>query len=228
MTVPKDFKTRIARAYLKGEGQAVFEMWRAIAQGSVLDNDALKWVREIALFIVGDAAGRATPPSRLEKIHTSLAVSGFAEPQLDTLDDEQLLLVCAMEGLRGAAEQIWRLIGEGKATHGIREQWLDHVSAGVSKFLQSSDDVQSNRRGDALLKPLGLAGKKKASARNDLVAAIFHVMQKFPSEFYASEEHRYISTLITRLEQIGAISGEDGKDPNLARLLRERWIRPTE
>ena len=169
----EDFMTRIAHAHLRGDGQAVKAIWLAIAREELTDTSTLAWAKLVAEWIVGPQEGVARqqgglkaadkpsqPLDRTGRIHAALAVTGWAEPALDTLDDGHLLLMCAMEGLRPAAALVWHLIATGKATQGMREQWLDHVA---SRVVNAEKTPPSNKavRPNAFMGAIGMSGKTK-------------------------------------------------------------------
>lgn len=119
---------------------------QSIAREELTDTSTLAWAKLVAEWIVGPQEGVARqqgglkaadkpskPLGRTGRIHAALAVAGWAEPALDTVDDDYLLLICAMEGLRPAVAIVWHLIATGKATQGMREQWLDYVARRVVK-----------------------------------------------------------------------------------------------
>lgn len=123
----EDLVTRIGQAHLRGDGQAVQAVWLAIAREELTDTSTLAWTKLVAEWIVGPqedvarqkgglkAADKPSQPlDRTGRIHAALAVAGWAEPALDTVDDDYLLLRCALEGLRPAAALVWHLIATGK------------------------------------------------------------------------------------------------------------------
>ncbi len=150
-----DFEAALYRAHVQGDGRAVADIWRKVANGDLTDVETLTWAKAVGEWIT--SVGSAP---RVAHIHAALAVSGWAEPSLDSLSDEHLLLKLAMENsnlTRTAATAVWTLIASGKASQGTREQWLDFVAKGVSTEVKLR--VEPKRRGERLISQLGLSGK---------------------------------------------------------------------
>jgi hypothetical protein len=209
-----EFKTALHKAHVDGNGAAVAEIWRKIADGEMSDADTLAWAKEVAVWITStDYPSRETslsgeaitpvkqskPVPRVARIHAALTVTGWAEPALDSLTDEFHILQLAKEGLRPAATIIWWLLAKGNASQGTREEWLDHVAAGVDKENQLN---REKRRGDYMLGPLGLAGHALADDKA-LVLLACRVMFNFPTVMYSDDPRKYVSELMQRLQDTG-------------------------
>lgn len=230
-----DFTAALAKAHLKGNGEAVAYIWRKIADGKMSDVDTLAWTKEVAGWITSaDEPSRARSPSgepipkgllpkgnapmsRVARIHAALAVTGWAEPSLDSLTDEQHILQLAKKGLRPAATVIWWLIAEGNASQGTREDWLDHVAKGIDTDNQT---YKRKHRGDDVLGRLGLSGQALAEDKA-LIAIACRVMFKFPKVMYSVDPRKYVSELITRLRKMGLLGELDDAE----RLKWEEFVR---
>lgn len=230
-----DFTAALAKAHLKGNGEAVAYIWRKIADGKMSDVDTLAWTKEVAGWITSaDEPSRARSPSgepipkgllpkgnapmsRVARIHAALAVTGWAEPSLDSLTDEQHILQLAKKGLRPAATVIWWLIAEGNASQGTREDWLDHVAKGIDTDNQT---YKRKHRGDDVLGRLGLSGQALAEDKALIVIAC-RVMFKFPKVMYSVDPRKYVSELITRLRKMGLLGELDDAE----RLKWEEFVR---
>lgn len=214
-----DFTAALAKAHLRGNGEAVAEIWREIADGKMSDADTIAWAKTVADWITStDDPSRARKPSgepipqvkqstpvpRVARIHAALAVTGWAEPSLDSLTDELHILKLAKEGLRPASTIIWWMIAEGSASQGTREEWLDHVAKGVNEVNQSGT---KERRGDKMIAKLGLSAQALAEDKT-LILIACRAMFKFPKRMYSVEPHKYVSELIRRLQKMGLV----GKD----------------
>ena len=219
----EDFMTRIAHAHLRGDGQAVKATWLAIAREELTDTSTLAWAKLVAEWIVGPQEGVARqqgglkaadkpsqPLDRTGRIHAALAVTGWAEPALDTLDDGHLLLMCAMEGLRPAAALVWHLIATGKATQGMREQWLDHVA---SRVVNAEKTPPSNKaaRPNAFMGAIGMSGKTKMTKSAEHAAILIQVMAKFPRRLYAADDCAFIEDVLTRMKVLGIFAADVSK-----------------
>ena len=227
-----DFTAALAKAHLKGNGEAVANIWRKIADGKMSDADTLAWAREVAVWITSiDDPSRALTPSgapipqvkqstpvpRVARIHAALAVTGWAEPSLDSLTDEFHILQLAKKGLRPAATLIWWLIAEGNASQGTREDWLDHVAKGIDIENQT---YKRKHRGDDILGRLGLSGQALADDKA-LILIACRVMFKFPKVMYSVDPRKYVSELIARLEKMKLL-GELNEEE---RLKWEQYVR---
>lgn len=230
-----DFTAALAKAHLKGNGEAVAYIWRKIADGKMSDVDTLAWTKEVAGWITSAKdPSRARSPSgepipkgllpkgdapmpRVARIHAALAVTGWAEPSLDNLADEQHILQLAKKGLRPAATVIWWLIAEGNASQGTREDWLDHVAKGIDVENQT---YKRKHRGDAMLGRLGLSGQALAEDKA-LILIACRIMFKFPKVMYSVDPRKYVNELIARLEKmelLGELNDEE-------RLKWEQYVR---
>ena len=213
------FTAALAKAHLRGNGEAVAEIWREIADGKMSDADTIAWAKTVADWITStDDPSRARKPSgepipqvkqstpvpRVARIHAALAVTGWAEPSLDSLTDELHILKLAKEGLRPTSTIIWWMIAEGSASQGTREEWLDHVAKGVNEVNQSGT---KERRGDKMIAKLGLSAQALAEDKT-LILIACRAMFKFPKRMYSVERHKYVSELIRRLQKMGLV----GKD----------------
>lgn len=230
-----DFAAALAKAHLKGNGETVAYIWRKIADGKMSDVDTLAWTKEVAGWITSaDDPSRARTPSgepvpqgflpkrnarmsRVARIHAALAATGWAEPSLDSLTDEQHILQLAKKGLRPAATVIWWLIAEGNASQGTREDWLDHVAKGIDTDNQT---YKRKHRGDDVLGRLGLSGQALAEDKALIVIAC-RVMFKFPKVMYSVDPRKYVSELITRLRKMGLLGELDDEE----RLKWEEFVR---
>jgi hypothetical protein len=235
----EDLKARLAAAHIRGDGKGVYEIWEKIAADQLSPETLQVWAKVAADWIVSTGKNRtpdhewqeverhraAMGGHRAERVHVGLAISGFAESELDTLEDEYLLFQCATGRLklRAASEQIWRLIAQGKATQGLREQWLDHVSRELSGFIDVRDQKEyfPNRAGEKLLGHLSLAGKKRGEWNVDKVEILYlSILSKFPRNFYGQDHRKYVSAVLNKLAAIGAIDQADANDETLKRQLR--------
>ncbi len=221
-----DFTAALAKSHLKGNGEAVADIWCKIADREMSDAETLAWARQVAGWITScDDPSRArtpsgepipqgfmpkgnTPMSRVARIHAALAVTGWAEPSLDNLADEHHILQLAKEGLRPAATIIWWMIAEGSASQGTREDWLDHVAKGINAEIQSGNKI---RRGDNMIAKLGLSGQALAKDKT-LILIACRAMFKFPKQMYSVEPHRYVSELIQRLQTMGLVGEMEPDD----------------
>lgn len=220
-----DFTAALAKAHLKGNGEAVAYIWRKIADGKMSDLDTLAWTKEVAGWITSaDDPSRARSPSgdpipegllpkgnapmsRVARIHAALAVTGWAEPALDSLADEIWLLQLAMKnwhGQRVAATAVYNLIAVGKACQGTRETWLDFISKGIVAVPKSAE---ANLRPNELLKPLGLAGFEFGQLKF-LVLAMLEYMLKVPGTNYSTNKKGHTAALRQKLQVIGVLPDE--------------------
>lgn len=226
-----ELKERLGRAYLIGEGGAVLSIWRCIAQRKLSTTSALDWARMVAEWICGtpdnvepEHGGLQklekpyAPTGRTERIHAALALTGWAEPRMDRLGDQQLLLICAQSGLKAAAERVWELVATGKATLELREQWLNFVAVRVHGVRKDSDLTAKNRP-DAYMRAVCLSGRSHMSPTADDVAIFCTIAAKFPKQLYSKQERKFVSTLLTRMQEIGLLS----KD--LDKKTRSKWER---
>jgi hypothetical protein len=213
---------RLARAYLRGLGDEVLEVWRAIADNRLSRESQEIWTKKVADWIMTTAEpARRRPPlgfaveeyfyrpaERSERVQAALVTSGFAEPMLDTLDDERLLLDCAIElKSRDAAENIWRLIASDKATQFLRDEWLSHVSKGVWKAVKSSaqKSVNANRRGDSMLSALGIFGKKAADTKKEKLRIFVGIMKRLGPSCYNVSPRYFANFVVDKLKICGVI-----------------------
>jgi hypothetical protein len=222
-----DFKAALHKAHVDGNGAAVAEIWREISDGEMSDADTLAWAKEVAVWITSTDAPscattlsgepipqvkQSTPVSRVARIHAALAVTGWAEPALDSLTDELHILKLAKKGLRPASTIIWWMIAEGSASQGTREEWLDHVAKGVNEVNQSGT---KERRGDKMIAKLGLSAQALAEDKT-LILIACRAMFKFPKQMYSRyvngeylyEPHKYVSNVIQRLQKMGLVDKE--------------------
>ena len=230
------FREALRKAHVEGDGEAVTDIWRKVADDEMSDEETLAWTKTVADWITktGDPSpsrapeGKPVPQgslenarvSRVARIHAALAVTGWAEPSLDSLADEQHILSLAKKGLRPAATLIYALIAEGKASQITREDWLDHISDGINEVNQSENKA---RRGDQMIYKLGLSGRERAD--KDLIVIAIRVMLSFPKKMYLMEyqeqqisgipPHKYVSELIGRLKKMGLV-GEQSPEERIA------------
>lgn len=225
-----DFKAALHKAHVEGNGEAVANIWREIADGNMSDAEKLAWAKEAAVWITStDDPSRATrlsgepipqgflpkenaPMSRAARIHAALAVTGWAEPSLDSLTDEFHILQLAKGGLRPASTIIWWMIAEGSASQGTREDWLDHVAKGINEVNQSGT---KDRRGDKMIAKLGLSAQALAEDKA-LILIACRAMFKFPKQMYSAQPHKYVSELILRLQKMGLVGEEMEPDDRKA------------
>lgn len=230
------FREPLRKAHVEGDGEAVAEIWRKIADDEMSVEETLAWAKTVANWITETnetlpsraPEGEPMPQgslenarvSRVARIHAALAVTGWAEPALDSLADEQHILSLAKKGLRPAATLIYALIAEGKASQITREDWLDHISAGINEVNQSENKAH---RGDQMILKLGLMGRERAD--KGLIVIAIRVMLKFPKKMYlmAYEKqqiseippHKYVSELIGRLKKMGLV-GDQSREERVA------------
>jgi hypothetical protein len=221
-----DLSDRIARAHLHGEGSGVREIWDLIAKGEMQDCDIVTWAKIVANWIaqdppnnlLGEADLKTKASRRLAAMHVGMTVTGAAEPQKDTLEDEHYLFLCASgkHGLRGAAEAIWKKINVGTATQGLREMWLDHIAGGVVTVIK--EDPPSNKRTAMLTRTLGLNGKQREHKVLNLVETLYWIRSNFPKSAYVENPKSYVADFVKRLRVLGIIQN-DGVD--IERHIRE-------
>lgn len=227
----EDLVARIARGHLQGKGHGVQEVWLTIAREELTDASTLAWAKLVAEWIVGPQEGVArqqgglkatdkpfAPLDRTGRVHAALAISGWAEPDLDTLDDDHLLLKCAMEGLRPAAALVWHLIATGKATQGMRERWLDHVA---SRVVNADKTPPTNKaaRPNAFMGAVGMSGKTKMTKSAEHAAILIRIIAEFPRRMYAADDPAFIREVLKRMQRIG-IFAED-----LSEVALQNWAR---
>lgn len=235
-----DLKARLAAAHIHGDGKGAYEVWEKIASGQLPPEATQAWAKLTADWIVStgrtgtrdqkwqevDRHRAAMGGDRAERVHVGLAISGFTESRLDTLEDEHLLFQCATGRLklRAASEQIWQLIAQGKATQGLREQWLDHISKKISDFisLRNSKEFNANRAPEKLLDALSLSRKKRHQWSVNQVEILYvSIISKFPKSFYSADPRKYVSEVLGKLAAIGALNQDDACDKTLKRQLRD-------
>ena len=223
-----DFTAALHKAHVDGNGEAVADIWREIANGEMSDADTLTWAKEVAVWITsiddpslahtpsGEPIPQAflpkasAPMSRVARIHAALSVAGWAEPALDSLADENWLLQLAMRnwhGQRVAATTVYNLIAAGKASQGTRETWLDFISKGIAAVPKSAE---ANLRANELLKPLGLAGFEFGKLKL-LVLKMLEHMLAVPGTNYSTNKKGHTAALRQKLQVIGVLP--DKLDP---------------
>ena len=100
-----DFQAALHKAHVDGNGEAVADIWRKIADNEMSDADTLAWAKTVADWItstedpssantlIGEPVSQAlttqpsVPISSVARIHAALAVAGSAEPALDSPTD---------------------------------------------------------------------------------------------------------------------------------------------
>jgi hypothetical protein len=233
--IDRRFREALRKAHVNGDGEAVADIWRKVANSQMSVEETLAWAKTVGDWITSaDDPSRARTPSgepvpqgflpkrnarmsRVARIHAALAATGWAEPSLDSLTDEQHILQLAKKGLRPAATVIWWLIAEGNASQGTREDWLDHVAKGIDTDNQT---YKRKHRGDDVLGRLGLSGQALAEDKALIVIAC-RVMFKFPKVMYSVDPRKYVSELITRLRKMGLLGELDDEE----RLKWEEFVR---
>lgn len=217
-----DFIKALREAHVDGNGEAVAYIWRKIADGKMSDADTLAWAREVAGWIIsaddpsrtrtpsGEPITQAflpkgnVPMSRVARIHAALAATGWAEPSLDSLGDENWLLRLALKnwhGRRVAATAVYKLIAEGKASQGTRETWLDFISKRIVALPKSAE---ANLRGNELIVPLGLAGFEFGQLKF-LVLAMLEYMLAVEGKYYSTNKKGHTAALRKRLQELGVL-----------------------
>jgi len=235
-----DFTAALHKAHVEGNGEAVADIWRKIADGEMSEAETLAWAKAVGEWIAstndpsrsrtlsGEPLPQALLPkpadniSRVGRIHAALAVAGWAEPALDSLSDEHHLLHFAMKNSnlqRTAATAVWQLISDGRASQGTREEWLDYVSKGITG---TKPPEVANRRGDAMLQPIGLKGHKHGQL-DVLVKVLLQWMLAVPKNVYSDYSRFHTVSLRKRLQAISVIpeSLTEGEEKKWERLIRD-------
>lgn len=225
--IDRRFREALRKAHVDGDGEAVADIWRKVANSQMSVEETLAWAKTVGDWITEtDEPSRthtpsgepmpqvkqSTPVPRVARIHAALAVTGWAEPALDSLTDEQHILKLAKKDLRPASTIIWWMIAEGSASQGTREEWLDHVAKGVNEVNQSGT---KERRGDKMIAKLGLSAQALAEDKT-LILIACRAMFKFPKQMYSKyvngeylfEPHKYVSNVIQRLQKMGLVDKE--------------------
>ena len=199
-------------------GRRIVEMVRsgAVAPTPVdvgaLVEETLAWAKTVANWItetneplpLREPEGEPMPFTRVDRIHAALTVSGWVEPTRDSLSDEYHLLKFATKYSnvqRTAATAIWQLIHRGKASQRTREEWLDYVAKGIA---EAELPDGANRRGDAMLKPIGLKGHEHGQLEV-LAKILLQWMVALPKEAYSKHARCHTVSLRQRLQAIGVI-----------------------
>lgn len=219
------FIAALHKAHVDGNGEAVADIWRKIADGEMSDAETIAWAKEAGAWITSiDDPSRARTPSgepiperflpkgnapmsRVARIHAALAVTGWAEPSLDSLGDENWLLQLALKnwhGRRVAATAVYKLIAEGKASQGTRETWLDFISKRIVALPKSA---QAHFRGNELIEPLGLAGYEFGQLKF-LVLAMLEYMLAVEGKYYSTNKKGHTAALRKRLQVLGVLPDE--------------------
>lgn len=222
------FREALRKAHVEGDSKAVADIWRKVADGKMSVEETLAWTKTVGDWIteinepsrlqtpegapMPQGSSENAPMSRVARIHAALAVTGWAEPSLDSLTDEFHILQLAKEGLRPASTIIWWMIAEGSASQGTREDWLDHVAKGINEVNQSGT---KDRRGDKMLAKLGLSAQALAEDKT-LILIACRAMFKFPKQMYSVEPHKYVSELILRLQKMGLVGEKMEPDDRTA------------
>jgi hypothetical protein len=183
------FREPLRKAHVEGDGGAVAEIWREIADGKMSDADTLAWAKTVADWITStDDPSRARTPSGepipqvkqstpvpcVARIHAALAVTGWAEPSLDSLTDDDhgddhdhgdpdglaydLMTAIGHRSERLAAEIIWRAIANGKAHDNTKLTWVEHVASKLVGNLIDNASLDDRLRGLQALNATGLWG----------------------------------------------------------------------
>jgi hypothetical protein len=102
---------------------------------------------------------------------------------------------------RTAATAIWQLIHLGKASQRTREEWLDYVAKGIA---ETELPDGANRRGDAMLKPIGLKGHEHGKLEV-LVKILLQWMVALRKDAYSKNSRSHTVSLRERLQAISVI-----------------------
>ncbi len=182
-----DFTAALHEAYDEGNGEAVAGIWRKIADGEMSDAETLAWAKEVAVWITStDDPSRATslsgepiqqvkqstPVPRVTRIHAALAVTGWVEPSMGSLTDDDhgddhgdpdglaydLMTAIGHRSERLAAEIIWRAIANGKAHDNTKLTWVEHVASELVGNLIDNASLDDRLRGLQALNATGLWG----------------------------------------------------------------------
>ena len=187
-----DFTAALHEAYDEGNGEAVAGIWRKIADGEMSDAETLAWAKTVSEWI-GSANGPSRalngepvsqaliaqpsgPISSGARIHAAHAVTGWAEPALDSptygdgdhCDDDDhgdpdglaydLMTAIGHRSERLAAEIIWRAIANGKAHDNTKLTWVEHVASELVGNLIDNASLDDRLRGLQALNATGLWG----------------------------------------------------------------------
>jgi hypothetical protein len=206
------FREALRKAHVDGDGEAVADIWRKVANGQMPVEETLAWAKTVGDWITETnepspsrtPEGEPMPLTRVDRIHAALAVTGWAEPTRDSLSDEYHLLQFATKYSnvqRTAATAIWQLIHRGKASQRTREEWLDYVAKGITETKLPDG---ANRRGDAMLQPIGLKGHEHGQLEV-LVKILLQWMVALPKDAYSKHSRFHTVSLRKRLQAISVI-----------------------
>ena len=183
-----DFIAALHKAHVDGNGEAVANIWREIADGKMSDADTLAWAKKVAVWITsandrtralgGEPVSQALttqpsgPISRVARIHAALAVAGWTEPALDSPTDHDhgddhgdpdglaydLMKATGHKSERLTAEKIWRAIANGEAHDYTKLTWVEHVASELVVELIDNASLNDRLRGLHALNATGLWG----------------------------------------------------------------------
>lgn len=108
-----------------------------------------------------------------------------------------------------AAEKIWRAIAAGEAHDNTKLAWVEHVAKCVMESFLEGDGMESNERGTAALKVLGLCGHRYENAR---ILQVIDTILSFQNLDLEAPEQTPLPTpteLLKILQQVGLMNDKD-------------------
>jgi hypothetical protein len=227
------FREALRKAHVDGDGEAVADIWRKIADDEISVEETLAWAKTVADWITEtneplpsrEPEGEPMPFTRVDRIHAALTVAGWVEPTRDSLSDEYHLLKFATKYSnvqRTAATAIWQLIHRGKASQRTREEWLDYVAKGIT---EAELPDGANRRGDAMLKPIGLKGHEHGQLEV-LVKILLQWMVALRKDAYSKSSRSHTVSLRKRLQAINVIPEDitEEEEKKWERIIRDEKL----